>query len=77
MNEPGWLGCLRERRAIAERLCDEARKRADRLEAEVQRAVDRAKAAREAADKINPDHALTLVAAAMTELRGQHPEQEA
>lgn len=69
MNNLGWLGCLTHRREIAERLCSEAHKRADRLDAEAVKAQQRAATARQAADKIDPEHAMTLIAAALAEMR--------
>ena len=54
---------------IAGWLCDSAKRRADQMEQAAQEMTRRAQAAREAADAIDPDRALTLLVAAWRELR--------
>ncbi|HEX7008956.1 MAG TPA: hypothetical protein VF184_03185 [Phycisphaeraceae bacterium] len=69
LDERGWWWAWRNRRVIAGWLCESAKRRADQMEQAAQEMTRRARAAREAADALDPDRTLTLLVAAWRELR--------
>jgi len=78
MNEWGWIGCWKNRQTIAQRMCDEAKKRAENLAEQARQMGDEADAlrqradrARQAADAIDPANAMSLFVAAWKEMNNR------